>query len=46
MIALGGKLLDLIINIIINKTCAALRPHKYVSGPLGPPKFVCSQRLH
>ena len=36
----GGKPLDLTIYVIINKTCTALRPHKYMSGPLGP------QRLH
>ena len=39
MINFGGKPLDLIIYIIINRTCVALRPHKYMSGPLGLPNI-------
>ena len=38
----GGKPLDLIIYILINKASAALMPHKYMSGPLVPPKIMCS----
>ena len=46
LITFDRKQLDLIIHIIINKTCAALRPHKYMGGPLGPLKSLCSLRLH
>ena len=46
LITSGGKTLDLIIYIIINKTCVASRLQKYISGPLGPPKFMCSYWLH
>ena len=44
--AFGGKPLDLTICIIINKICGALRPQKCMSGPLGPPKNMCSLWLH
>ena len=46
LIILAGKQLDLTIYIIINKTCAALWPHKYMSDPLGPPKNLCSLWLN
>ena len=46
LITFGGKPLDLIIYIIINKTCAASMLQKYISGPLGPPKIMCSHWLH
>ena len=34
------------IYITINKSCACLMPHKYMGGPLGPPKNLCSLWLH
>ena len=46
LMTLGGKPLDLIIYIIIIRACAALRPHKYMNGPLGLLKVMCSLWLH
>ena len=44
------KPLDLIIYIItLNKTSAALRPHKYMNGSIGALKIMCSlwvQQIH
>ena len=40
----GGK--PPIFYLIINKICAVLRPHKYMSWPLGPPRIMCSLWLH
>ena len=41
-----NRQLDRIIYMTINKTCAALRIQKGMSGPLGPPKIMCSLELH
>ena len=39
---LAGNPLDLSIYIIIDKTCADLRPKKRMIGPLGPPEIISS----
>ena len=46
MIIMVLNLLDLSNYIIINKICAAFRPHKYMSGPLGPLENLSSLWLH
>ena len=46
LIKLARILLDLTTYMVINKTCAALRTLKYMSGPLGPVKNLCSLWLH
>ena len=46
MIIMAGNLLDLSIYIIINKTCTALRSHKCIIDPLGPPKIMYSLWLY